>query len=117
LKAVWTGAAHDPPVARQQLTVLDATFEDTNMEPRRKGLIWQVLGFLVVIAAVLRSAAQQFTWILNQKFAGSMDLVWPYAVGVYAGFLLLAGAAAMISSGRSETASLVPQRNLGESCL
>jgi hypothetical protein len=36
---------------------------------RIEGRGWQVLELLVVIAAVLeiRSAAQQFTWVLNQK--------------------------------------------------
>jgi len=69
------------------------------MQPRREGMMWQVLGLLVVIAAVLeiRSAAQQFTATFNQKYAGVMDVVWPFAMGVFAGFLLLAGAAAMIS--------------------
>ena len=69
------------------------------MQPRREGMIWQVLGLLVVIAAALeiRSAAQQFTATFNQKYAGAMDVVWPFAMGVFAGFLLLAGAAAMIS--------------------
>jgi hypothetical protein len=45
----------------------------------------------------IRSVAQQLTWLTNQKSYGAMDVVWPYALGVYAGFLLLAGAAAMIS--------------------
>jgi hypothetical protein len=69
------------------------------MQPRREGMIWQVLGLLVVIAAVLeiRSAAQQFNWIFNQKYGGDMDVVWPVALELFAGFLLLAGAAAMIS--------------------
>jgi hypothetical protein len=87
------------PAARRQLTVLDANLEDTNMEPRREGLIWQALGLLVVIAAAMeiRSVTQQLTWLSTQKSYGAMDVVWPYALGVYAGFLLLAGATAMIS--------------------
>jgi hypothetical protein len=62
-------------------------------------MIWQVLGLLVVIAAALeiRSAAQQFTATFNQKYAGDMDVVWPFAMEVFAGFLLLAGSAAMMS--------------------
>jgi len=69
------------------------------MKPQREGMIWQVLGLLVVILAFLaiRSAAQQFTSIFNQKYAGWMDVVWPFAIGLFAAFLLLAGAAAMIS--------------------
>src|SRR5208282_2760906 len=69
------------------------------MQPRREGMIWQVLGLLVVIAAALeiRFAAQHFTETFNQKYAGDMDVVWPFAMEVFAGFLLLAGAAAMIS--------------------
>jgi hypothetical protein len=69
------------------------------MKPRLEGLIWQVLGLLVVVAAAveIRSAAQQYTWTMNQKWAGAMDVVWPYLVGGFAGFLLLAGAAATIS--------------------
>lgn len=44
----------------------------------------------MVIVAVLaiRSAAQQLAWALNQKSAGSMDQLWPYALGLFAGFLL-----------------------------
>lgn len=69
------------------------------MQPRREGMIWEVLGLLVVIAAALeiRSAAQHFTATFSQKYAGDMDVVWPFAMEVFAGFLLLAGAAAMIS--------------------
>jgi hypothetical protein len=69
------------------------------MQPRREGMIWQVLGLLVVIAATLeiRSAAQHFTATFGQSYAGAMDIVWPLAMEVFAGFLLLAGAAAMIS--------------------
>lgn len=69
------------------------------MNARREGLIWEVLGFAVVIVAAWRvfAATQQFTDTLNQKFAGNMDLVWYFGVGVFAGFCLLAGAAAMIS--------------------
>jgi hypothetical protein len=69
------------------------------MQPRREGMIWQIVGLLVVIAAALeiRSAAQQFTATFSQKYAGEMDIVWPFAMEVFAGFLLLAGAAAMIS--------------------
>ena len=69
------------------------------MQPRREGMIWQVLGLLVVLAAALeiRSAAQHFTAAFSQKDAGAMDIVWPFAMEVFAGFLLLAGAAAMIS--------------------
>jgi hypothetical protein len=69
------------------------------MQPRREGMIWQVLGLLVVIAAALEihSAVQQFNATFNQKYIGFMDVLWPFAVGIFAGFLLLAGAAAMIS--------------------
>jgi len=70
------------------------------MKPEMEGRVWQVLGLLVVIAAAMeiRSATQQFTWTLTQsKYAGAMDLVLPYAKGVFAGFLVLAGASAMIS--------------------
>jgi hypothetical protein len=69
------------------------------MQPRREGMIWQIVGLLVVIAAALeiRSAAQQFTATFSQKYAGEMDIVWPFAMEVFAGFLLVAGAAAMIS--------------------
>ena len=72
------------------------------MKPQAEARVWQVLGLLVVIAAALeiRSAAQQFTWTLNQKFAGIMDLLWPFAMGFFAGFLLLAGASAMILGGQ-----------------
>jgi hypothetical protein len=68
------------------------------MQPRREGMIWEVLGLLVVIAAALeiRSAAQHFTWALNQKAVGIMEVVWPFALGVFSGFLLLAGATAVI---------------------
>jgi len=80
-------------------TGLDVISEGRCMQPRREGMIWQVLGLLVVIAAALeiRSAAQQFTATFNQKYAGVMDVVWPFAMGAFAGFLLLAGAAALIS--------------------
>jgi hypothetical protein len=86
-------------VERWQLTLQDVISGGKNMTPRREGLIWQIVGLLVVIAAgmEIRSAAQQSTWTLDQKSVGTMDLVWPYAMGVLAGFLLLAGAAAMIS--------------------
>jgi hypothetical protein len=57
--------AHAPPAPFRQLTMPDATLEDANMEPRREGLIWQVLGLLVVFAAAMeiRSAAKQLTWL------------------------------------------------------
>ena len=83
------------------------------MKPQREGMIWQVLGLLVVIAAALeiRSAAQQFTWTLNEsKHAGYMDVVWPFAMGVFAGFLLLAGASAMISGHVLRVMCGVPHR-------
>ena len=69
------------------------------MQPQREGMIWQALGSLVLIAAALeiRSAAHQFTATFNQGFAGDMDIVWSFAMEVFAGFLLLAGASAMIS--------------------
>lgn len=70
------------------------------MKPQIEGRVWQVLGLLVVIAAAMEicSATQQFTRTLTQsRYVGSMDLVWPYAMGVFAGFLFLAGASAMIS--------------------
>jgi len=69
------------------------------MQPRREGMIWQVLGLLIVIAAVLEigSAARDFTATFSQNYAAPMDIVWPFAMEVFAGFLLLAGAAAMIS--------------------
>ena len=46
------------------------------MQPRREGMIWQIVGLLVVIAAALeiRSAAQQFTATFSQKYAGEMDI-------------------------------------------
>lgn len=70
------------------------------MKPQIEGRVWQVLGLLVVIGSALeiRSARQQFAWILTQStYAGYMDLVWPCAMGVFAGFLFLAGASAIIS--------------------
>ena len=69
------------------------------MQARREGMIWQVLGLLVMIAAAMeiRSAAQDFTATFSQNYTGEMDVVWPFAMEVFAGFLLLAGAAAMIS--------------------
>lgn len=69
------------------------------MKPKVEGRVWQVLGSLVAVAAALeiRSAAQQFNWTFSQKYAGFMDVVWPFAMGLFAGFLLLTGATAMIS--------------------
>jgi hypothetical protein len=63
-------------------------------------MISQLLGLLVVIAAALaiRQAAQQFAWTFNHgRSIGIMNLVWLFGMGVFAGFLLLAGATAMIS--------------------
>jgi hypothetical protein len=63
-------------------------------------MIWQALGLLVVIAEALeiRSATQQFTWTFyHGKSVGIIDPGWPIALGVFAGFLPLAGTTAMIS--------------------
>jgi len=72
------------------------------MRLQAEARVWQVLGLLVVIAAALeiRFAAHQFTWTLNQKFAGIMDVLWPFAMGFFAGFLFLAGASAVILGGQ-----------------
>jgi hypothetical protein len=72
------------------------------MRPQAEARVWQVLGLLVVVAASfeIRSAAHQLTLTLNQKFAGIMDLVWPFATGLFAGFLILAGASAVILGGQ-----------------
>jgi hypothetical protein len=55
-----------------------------SMTPRREGLIWRVLGLLVVTAAAMEIclAAQQFTWTLKQESVGTMDMAWPFALGV-----------------------------------
>jgi hypothetical protein len=34
---------------------------------------------------------------MNQKLVGAMDVLWPYLLGGFAGFLLLAGATAIVS--------------------
>ena len=69
------------------------------MNTRREGLVWQVGGFAVVIAAawLMHSAMQEVTRTLNGRSAGLMDVLWPCLWGVFAGFLVLAGANAMIS--------------------
>jgi hypothetical protein len=69
------------------------------MSARREGIVWQALGFLVVMAAAwqVRISMQDFVTALNQRVAGALDLIWPFAAGIFAGVLLLAGAAAMIS--------------------
>ena len=69
------------------------------MKPRREGMISQLLGLLVVIAAALeiRYAAQQFAWTFyHGRSVGIMNLVWLFAIGVFAGFLLLTGATVII---------------------
>lgn len=69
------------------------------MKPRREGMISQLLGLLVVIAAALeiRHAAQQFAWTFyHGRSVGIMNLVWLFGIGVFAGFLLLTGATVMI---------------------
>lgn len=72
------------------------------MKPQAEARVWLVLGLLVVISAALeiRSATQQFSWALNQKAVGVMEVVWPFALGVFSGFLLLAGATAVILGGQ-----------------
>lgn len=63
-------------------------------------MIAQLVGLLVVIAAALtiRYAAQQFVWTFyHGRSIGIMNLVWLFAMGVFAGFLLLASATVMIS--------------------
>jgi len=69
------------------------------MKTQTEGFIWQVLGLLVALAAALeiRSAMQQFPNLLNSKAVGTLDIVWLWAAGIFAGFLLLAGASALIS--------------------
>jgi hypothetical protein len=72
------------------------------MRPQAEARVWQAVGLLVVIVAAweIRWATHQFTWTLNQKFAGIMDVLWPFAIGFFAGFLLLAGATAVILGGQ-----------------
>jgi hypothetical protein len=100
LKAVGTGMADDPLGASCQFTLRTQIFGGRYMKPRHEGTILELLGLLVMIgtAVEIRSAGQQFTWAMNQtKNLGQMDIVWPVAMEVFAGFLFLAGAAAMIS--------------------
>jgi hypothetical protein len=74
--------------------------EDKYVKPRREGMILQLLGWLVVVAAALeiRYAVQQFNWTFyHGRSVGIMNLVLLFAIGVFAGFLFLAGATAVIS--------------------
>jgi hypothetical protein len=78
---------------------MNAPSEDKIVKTRREGMISQLLGLVVVITAVLevRYAAQQFTWTFyHGRSVGIMNLVLLFAVGVFAGFLFLAGATAVI---------------------
>lgn len=73
------------------------------MKTKTEGFIWQVIGLLVAIGAAvtIRSAAKGFSNIFNSRGAGpgtgTLDIAWFWAVGTFAGFLLLAGVSAMIS--------------------
>jgi hypothetical protein len=84
----------------QKKRVLAGLSEDNYVKPRREGMISQLLGLLVVIAAALeiRHAAQQFAWTFyHGRSVGIMNLVWLFGMGVFAGFLFLTGATVMIS--------------------